>query len=556
MIKITHGVGLQIDRRLTNPLHRIISHAIIELAMLEISKLKHLESECETVEDWTALALRAIKEANDQNYATELVGVAEEYCTYWLEFIELAQFVAEHLSDPDYVKKLLDLAIDCCEEATEYTELAEYVVGSVPDYSDYVEKKLLAQAEHYCDFSIEYAQYGCAIATLDNSDRGLAIIYKAVEVVDSDEKGEIASLSDYASQAGNKELAEVLSIEASSPFLDAWEILTLTKMMSSSNVEAAKCMANRAARSLQSVTDTVWFAKEFNEKFDDKDYVRKLLENVVIDCEDFQDYIQLVWGLADVRGEPEQIDDLLENAAQIASSGEEFVDLAYAWLQIKDDRGAALTIFRQAVPVSHNQTVLQNISKTASEVLNNSKLAFECYQRIVETTTAPSDLINLAVESSVTLGHSYYIEDLFDVIRAKMANANDLVTLAESAVQTLNNRNMVCKIYRDAITASDSFSELERILASQSAVLDDHELTRETLDRMKLLATNSTELLTAFTVARTSLQDFNICRSILNAAEDVAASTADLESVIAVVRNFAPNDQTWISSLNEKLESR
>ena len=56
-----------------------------------------------------------------------------------------------------------------------------------------------------------------------------------------------------------------------------------------------------------------------------------------------------------------------------------------------------------------------------------------------------------------------------------MANALDLAALAESVVQTLNDRDMVCAIYRDAVTACDSFSGLERILASQRAALNDAE---------------------------------------------------------------------------------
>ena len=137
-----------------------------------------------------------------------------------------------------------------------------------------------------------------------------------------------------------------------------------------------------------------------------------------------------------------------------------------------------------------------------------------------------------------------------------MANALDLVALAESVVQTLNDQDMLCVIYRDALTACDSFSGLERILSSQRAALNDAELTLETLDRMKLLAADSVELVATFTAARSSSQDSEMCRSILVDAEDAAASPADLESVIAAVRDFAPDDQTWMSNLEDKLGSR
>ena len=62
------------------------------------SDLQHLESECATVDDWTALALRAIEETADQDYAAELAGKAEIDCQGPVDYAELAQFVTEHLS--------------------------------------------------------------------------------------------------------------------------------------------------------------------------------------------------------------------------------------------------------------------------------------------------------------------------------------------------------------------------------------------------------------------------------------------------------------------------
>ena len=81
-------------------------------------------------------------------------------------------------------------------------------------------------------------------------------------------------------------------------------------------------------------------------------------------------------------------------------------------------------------------------------------------------------------------------------------------------------------------------------------------LTLETLGRMKLLAADSAELVATFTAARSSSQDPEMCRSILVDAENAAASPTDLESVIAAVRDFAPDDEAWMSNLEDKLGSR
>lgn len=85
-----------------------------------------MESECATVDDWTALALRAIEETADQDYAAELAGNAEMDCQSPVNCVELAQFLTEHLSNSDYVENLLVKVEDACFgfEPLEYVEVA------------------------------------------------------------------------------------------------------------------------------------------------------------------------------------------------------------------------------------------------------------------------------------------------------------------------------------------------------------------------------------------------------------------------------------------------
>ena len=322
--------------------------------MPEKSDLQYLESECSTVDDWTDLALQALEEPADEDYAVELAGKAKMDCQVPEDYVNLAQFVAEFLlTDSDYLEDLLEQAKDVCFEPMEYAEL------------------------------------GNAFTMLGNPDRGLALIYKAVEAVDSDDKGDIVRLSHYAGEAGNGELAEVLEMEASFGYLDATDFQNLAKWVSSSNVEAAKCVAKRAEPYLNTIDDSVAYAKLIVQLFDDQIKAREILKTAEFYCNTTEDYIALAKGCAEVLDEPERIDDLLEEAAQIAMAGEEFADLAYAWLELKNDRGAALAIFRQAVPDIFNRTVLQNIAITAMREFNNPELALQCYQKTADIITSP-----------------------------------------------------------------------------------------------------------------------------------------------------------------------
>ena len=79
-----------------------------------------------------------------------------------------------------------------------------------------------------------------------------------------------------------------------------------------------KCVAKRAEPYLNTIDDSVAYAKLIVQWYDNKDQARRVLENAAMDCEDFEDYIELVRGVKEVLGEPERIDELLEKAAQIA----------------------------------------------------------------------------------------------------------------------------------------------------------------------------------------------------------------------------------------------
>ena len=492
--------------------------------MPEKSDLQFLEEfECSTVDDWKGLALQALDEFADQDFAIYLARRAEIECQGSVDYVELAEFVSEFLSDSEYAEKLLVKAEEACScfEPSEYVEVAN-----------------------------------AWTVLLGNSDRGLAIVCEAAEEF---YREELYYLVNFAAKVGEQELANLLTKLAEGYPIQHYEYIGVAQQLkSSSNVEAAKRVVEVAERDLTTVSDSVEHAKAIIQLFDDQSKALEIMESAKFNCDCSEDYIALASGFKEVLCEPRQIDYLLEKAVQIAALGEDFVDLAYAWLELKNDRGAAYAIFRQAVPDIFAPSELQKIAVTAMREFSDPDLALQCYQKTTETITNPDDLVQLIAEGWETLGDEwvYYTRQLIDTVKAKLPNALDLVALAESVIQTLNDRDMVCEIYRDAITTCESFSELERILANQHATLNDAVLTCETLDRMKLLAADSAELVATFTAARSSSQNPEICRSILVDAENAAVSPTDLESVIAAVRDFAPDDPAWMSNLEDKLGSR
>ncbi len=485
----------------------------------KIQQLQSVESECVSVNDWVNLAIRALEDPPEQDYAQELAGKAEMECQDPADYVTLATFVAQNLNDTDSAEELLE------------------------------------QAEEACFEPMEFAQVGQAYATLmGHSEKGIALVREAV---DSASGSDLVTLSGYAHKAGDEQLASSLLSKATANFTQLEQFLEMaTDLVNSDQHEAARGIFKSAERHLQSVADSVSLAATYSRLLDDQTQARTLLESAEMDCQFPADYTALAKGFMEVLNEPDRIDDLLEEATDIAMEGEEFLDVAFGYLDLKEDTNAALENFRQAVADISDRDKLQTIAKTAATRLDDSKFALECYEKTAEKITTPGDLVKLAVESWETLGNSAYTTGLFERAREKMANANDLVSLAESVTETLNDVNLVSSIYRNAGAQVDSFTGLERILASQRNTIEDASLTSELVERMKALATSSTELINTFEAAQPGSQDHDFLRSILTEAEDSAANPADLEAVIRAVEKFASDDRDWLTSLADKLARR
>ena len=233
---------------------------------------------------------------------------------------------------------------------------------------------------------LEYVEVANAwIGLLGNSDQGLALICEAADELNPEE---LYYLADFAAIVGEQKLANLLTYQGTGYHIEHYLYMELAQqLMSSSNVEAAKRVAKSAERRLETVGDSVAHAKAIIQLFDDQSKAREILKTAEFYCNYTEDYVALAKGFTEVLGEPERTDKLLEEAAQIVMAGEGFAELAYAWLELKNDRGAALAIFRQAVPDIFNRTVLQNIAITAMREFNNPELALQCYQKTADIIT-------------------------------------------------------------------------------------------------------------------------------------------------------------------------
>ncbi len=487
--------------------------------MARRSDLQSLESECTSVDEWLNMAKQALADPEDTEYAQELAGKAEMECQEPAEYVSLATFMVLQLNDTQYAEELLDQAEDACFEA------------------------------------MEFAAVGHAYATLmNNTDKGLGLIRNSVDDVSGTD---LIVLADYAGKAGDTELATSLISRVTSDLKEVSQFEEFAqKLVKSGNVEEAKTVFRAAERYLDTVADTVKYAESVLKLFDDQDQAQSLLENAEMDCQFPADYTGLAGGFREIMNDEEKVGELLQEAADSAMEGEEFLDVAYGFWQLRQDRESAREYFEQALPDLSDRVVLLEVASIAATELEDVELASQFYEKTAERITNASDLVKLAVEVWEKLGDREYTMKLFRQAEEKMGNANDLVSLAESVMNTLNDGPVVQAIYTKASASIDSFSGLKRILESQRETINDADVALEILSRMKYLAESTSEHIEIYDSSQANIDNAEFSESALAAAEEAAASPADLESVIKAVKKFASDNIEWQTSLDDKLQRR
>ena len=418
--------------------------------MSQKSELQDLEPGCATVDDWTKLALKALEKPADEEYAAELARKAMMDCRTTEDYVNLAQFVSSHLvTNSDYLEELLE------------------------------------QAKDFYFEPMEYAEIGNAFSMLGNSDRGLELICKAIDTLDSDEKGDIHRLFEFAYDAGCKELAAILELEASSSPVSASDIVSLVARMSLSDVETAKAVLKRAEIYLHTISDHVSFAKAFCQAFGDQSLARrllpqarKLLQTLSMDFSDFEDYIKLVDGLAEVLGRPklvddflipELIDDLLEEAEANNSPARLLVYLASHFELFAPDDA------RWAVNELHS---------LRAQVQLNARYEINYSHRMAN---AASELLQLARRVAFELDEPWYSGELIDEALAKQdeqnADISHWLKAIEIAAYYLYDADLVRKIAVKALEARQYFTNPDMLARKLGEVIENEEPQRTALIR-------------------------------------------------------------------------
>ena len=176
----------------------------------------------------------------------------------------------------------------------------------------------------YCD-GICGSGNACA-ALLSDNEKASSVIQDAVE---ESSGGDLITLAGYAANAGDGKLAASLISQIIAKFNRFAQFQELAEQITAAgNAAAAKIAFRSVERYLESVSDSVEFAKSMLSLFDNLQEAEKILDDAEFDCQFPSDFVEIATGIREILNDEEIVDELLDEAAASAMEGEEFLDAA------------------------------------------------------------------------------------------------------------------------------------------------------------------------------------------------------------------------------------
>ena len=478
----------------------------------------------------------------------------ENDCNSCGDFLELATLAYADPADEDYTRELLDKAELQCQDPQEYVQLASFYAKQLNELDTATD--LLEQAEDACFEALEYAQVGHGyLSVLNDSEKSAALIQQAMDEASSDEEREL--ITALGSERPEPEQEVVLTAEAAKEFTELHQFRELSeKLHQAGDADEAKAALKQAERHLNSIAEIVDYSSVFKELLNDVSEATSILDNAEMDCQFPGDYIELARGFKKILNAEDRIDELLAEAADIVMEGNEHLEVARGFWKLKQDRDTASHHYEQALQEITDREILLEVASLLATQLNNRELAKDYFQAVQNKATSAGDLAKLAVTVTEVLEDSDYAAEVFSAAEQKMSNASELVNLAETVAKILDDSSGTESIYRKAMDITDSFQMLERILDSQKNTLNSQAFTHEILNKMLELSATTSDLLSLCNHARREEGLEKFMQSALEAAEDQATSTSELESVEKLVSELDPDNIARLDNLRDKIQRR
>ncbi|MCB1861586.1 MAG: hypothetical protein KDI47_07630 [Gammaproteobacteria bacterium] len=484
----------------------------------------------------------------------ETLAPRESNCTSAQEFAALS---AEALTDPAdkaYAKYLLEQGETAAQMPPDYIAVAECALGL--DDREFA-MSIYAQAEEMCFEAMEFAAVGHSLAVnTDQVEKAKALLQRAAD--EASKPNEYLTISGYAANDLKDDAlaAELLAkVDANAKSLADYSKLVKT-LIDAGETDTAKTFLKKAERYLSGIADTLSYAEQIKQLFDDNDWARSTLEEAESSCQFPKDFAQLATGFKNILGDQDQVKNLMAQAADYAMTGEEQFDLGNGYWDLLQDKEAALAAFKQALPDLNDKAALLNLGAKIGKEIGDSTLAKTVFAKVEQKSSGTTELRKLAQTVLDAMGDREYAADIYLRASETMDQPNDLISLAGDLAKQLEEKGKATEVYRKAFSRLTDFGQYLKLLEQVESNTADKDFCRDILAKAAEQASGSPELLSVCERVMSVLGDAKMCRPLLQSAEEQVTSVGEMKNVLQAVENHFADDKEWTALVQQKLALR
>jgi predicted transcriptional regulator len=484
-------------------------------------ELAEQAANCVEVSDYADLAMQALQDPADPDYAKELIEEAEMDCSFPAHYLPLAA-VAVAMGDTDKARALYDEAEGMCFEAHEKAEVGYNIALHLGDKDK--GRELIEEAISETTDTIELLTYAGYIQEALEDNTLANSLYDKVT-------GDCKSIQDY------KALAQ--------------------SIIAKGDTKTAKVLFEKSAVLNDGADDIAAYATSLVELFDDKAAAEDVLTTAEGDCMFPNDFVAIAAGFQKLLGDKDKAEELLEQGKEFAMSGQENLDLANGYAGLLGDKDTAAELYELALNDFTNKDELLTLAGDVAKNMDDTSLAITAYDKVEAKLDTVADLKLLAQSVNDDLGDKAKVAQIYANAEAKLTSPADLVSLAGDVKTNLDNADMAAAIYQKALDNSKVYADVVKLMDAFSGDSVATGLVNDVLGKALELAEDNTQILSVAQYGNKLVADDN-SRVIeaLDKAEDNVSSLDEIRKLAIAVNQYSKEDAGRVARVGEKLEKR
>jgi tetratricopeptide (TPR) repeat protein len=488
--------------------------------MAQKTELESKMNECKSAADFAELAIEASQESADLDFAKDLLKKAEGISGLPADYIKTAEAYFKIFNDKDKAGELYEEAEDACFEPMETAELGHSIAVTLGDKDK--AKDLLETAASQAA-KVPELMIIAGYVSLDLGDETLAkSLIEKVEV----------------------------GIKTYDDFLNATNTL-----LEQGNRETAKSIFRKALNKISDIVDVVKYAKTVKDLFDDNEWAKEALEEVVDDAQFTNEFVMLAEVYHEL-GDEDKADELIEQGSDFAIQGEEHITLAKVFMNVKKNAEKAREFFEKGLKDIRDKQQLIDYAKDIAVKMEDRELAMQFFKQAESKAVALKDYLHLAAEVKDSTNDIDYIDSIYTLAEEKAESFDDLKTLAANILEKLEKREKALGVYEKVLKSVQKIQQYFELLKECVNKLEDNDFARRILDDAYAKAETSPELIKIGEAVIKYLDDKEYAKQILERAEEIVTTLDELKAVDAIVKQHYGDDAEWLKRLEEKLEKR